>query len=76
MPARRKAAPPQLKFDQKLVLQQWMKRREKLCHDGFSFEYSATFGQSVKAANDRKMEQNYVRWILFDYSYGFSWWML
>ena len=51
--------------------EEWMKRREKLCRDGFSFEYSATFGQSVKAANDRKMEQNYARWILFDYSYRF-----
>jgi len=51
--------------------EEWMKRREKLCRDGFSFEYSATFGQSVKAASDRRMEQNYARWILFDYSYRF-----
>ena len=26
----------------------WMRRREALCEDGFSFEYSATFGQAVK----------------------------
>ncbi len=25
----------------------WLERREKLCAEGFSFEYSATFGQSV-----------------------------
>ena len=51
--------------------EEWMRRREALCRDGFSFEYSATFGQAVKAANDKKMEQNYARWILFDYSYKF-----
>lgn len=51
--------------------EEWMRRREALCRDGFSFEYSATFGQSVKAAKDRAMEQNYARWILFDYSYRF-----
>jgi hypothetical protein len=51
--------------------EEWMRRREALCRDGFSFEYSATFGQSVKAANDKAMEQNYARWILFDYSYRF-----
>lgn len=26
---------------------QWLKRREALCKNGFSFEYSATFGQAV-----------------------------
>ncbi|TAE90851.1 MAG: restriction endonuclease subunit R [Verrucomicrobia bacterium] len=51
--------------------EEWMRRREALCRDGFSFEYSATFGQSVKAAKDKAMEQNYARWILFDYSYRF-----
>jgi hypothetical protein len=51
--------------------EEWMRRRETLCRDGFSFEYSATFGQAVKAANDKAMEQNYARWILFDYSYRF-----
>ncbi|TAE77643.1 MAG: restriction endonuclease subunit R [Verrucomicrobia bacterium] len=60
--------------------EEWMKRREKLCRDGFCFEYSATFGQAVKAATPVKgddgikrnlLEQNYARWILFDYSYRF-----
>ncbi len=49
--------------------EEWMRRRDALCAGGFSFEYSATFGQAVKAAKDSKMEQNYARWVLFDYSY-------
>ena len=49
--------------------EEWMRRRDALCARGFSFEYSATFGQAVKAARDRAMEQNYARWVLFDYSY-------
>jgi hypothetical protein len=60
--------------------EEWMKRRERLCRDGFCFEYSATFAQAVKAAPAVKcddgikrnlLEQNYARWILFDYSYRF-----
>jgi len=49
----------------------WMDKRNKLCAQGFSFEYSATFGQAVKAANDKKLEQEYAKCILFDYSYKF-----
>lgn len=49
----------------------WMEKRNKLCSQGFSFEYSATFGQAVKAANDKKLEQEYAKCILFDYSYKF-----
>ena len=29
--------------------EEWMAKRNKLCADGFSFEYSATFGQAIKA---------------------------
>jgi len=47
----------------------WMTRRNALCEDGFSFEYSATFGQAVKA--DRALVQTYAKSILFDYSYRF-----
>lgn len=47
----------------------WMRRREALCENGFSFEYSATFGQAVKG--DRKLTQVYAKSILFDYSYRF-----
>lgn len=47
----------------------WMRRREVLCENGFSFEYSATFGQAVKG--DKKLTQAYAKSILFDYSYRF-----
>lgn len=47
----------------------WMDKRNRLCAKGFSFEYSATFGQAVAASNNRALEQTYARCILFDYSY-------
>lgn len=50
----------------------WMAKRAKLCADGFSFEYSATFTQAVNAASGakrRELEAIYARCILFDYSY-------
>lgn len=50
---------------------QWMKRREALCENGFSFEYSATFGQAVKASTNRELEQIYAKCILVDYSYKY-----
>ncbi|MCW7506122.1 DEAD/DEAH box helicase family protein [Leptospira paudalimensis] len=47
----------------------WMKFRKQLAKDGFSFEYSATFGQIIS----RKAEhyQQYAKCILFDYSYKY-----
>ena len=45
----------------------WIKPREKLCEDGFSFEYSATFGHILK--KDKALINTYSRGILFDYSY-------
>lgn len=48
---------------------QWMEARRRLCEVGFSFEYSATFGQAMKGAG--KLEQEYAKCILFDYSYKF-----
>lgn len=45
----------------------WMKFRNALCERGFSFEYSATFGQAVKG--DRDLTDLYARSTLFDYSY-------
>lgn len=51
---------------------EWMKRRESLCRDGFTFEYSATLVQAVNAAtgkNRAKLEADYARCILFDYGY-------
>lgn len=45
----------------------WMKFRNALCEKGFSFEYSATFGQAVKGSPS--LTDLYARSTLFDYSY-------
>lgn len=45
----------------------WLQQRNKLCADGFSFEYSATFGQALKGSPE--LQQQYAKCILFDYSY-------
>jgi hypothetical protein len=45
----------------------WMKFRNALCEKGFSFEYSATFGQAV--TGNRDLTDVYARSTLFDYSY-------
>lgn len=50
---------------------EWMDKRNALCKYGFSFEYSATFGQALKAANKRELTQQYAKCILFDYSYRY-----
>jgi len=47
----------------------WMRFRNALCETGFSFEYSATFGQAVKG--NRKLTDLYAKNILFDYSYRY-----
>lgn len=63
----------------------WMEKRARLCESGFSFEYSATFGQAIKAAagttNPPKtgkapskkysLTQTYGKCIAFDYSYKY-----
>ncbi|MBF0541330.1 MAG: DEAD/DEAH box helicase family protein [Nitrospirae bacterium] len=50
---------------------EWKDKRDKLCSNGFSFEYSATFGQAMKASNNKDLLQEYARCILFDYSYKY-----
>ena len=47
----------------------WMRFRNSLCEKGFSFEYSATFGQAVKGS--RPLTDLYAKSILFDYSYRY-----
>lgn len=47
----------------------WMRFRNALCEKGFSFEYSATFGQAVKGS--RALIDTYAKSILFDYSYRY-----
>ena len=49
----------------------WMDARRRLCENGFSFEYSATFGQAMKASGNRDLEKEYAKCILFDYSYKY-----
>lgn len=49
----------------------WYKFRNMLCESGFSFEYSATFGQAVKASGNKDLAQEYAKCILFDYSYKY-----
>lgn len=50
---------------------EWMDKRNRLCEEGFSFEYSATFGQAIKAARREGLAQEYAKCILFDYSYKY-----
>ncbi|NUB43841.1 DEAD/DEAH box helicase family protein [Fertoebacter nigrum] len=47
----------------------WMRFRNALCEKGFSFEYSATFGQAVKGS--KPLTDLYAKSILFDYSYRY-----
>jgi hypothetical protein len=47
----------------------WIRFRNALCEKGFSFEYSATFGQAVKG--NRALTDLYAKSILFDYSYRY-----
>lgn len=52
----------------------WKAKRDKLSESGFSFEYSATFGQAVKAGSGKKktrLLQEYAKCTLFDYSYKY-----
>lgn len=51
--------------------EEWMDKRNRLCSNGFSFEYSATFGQAMKASGRKDMLQQYAKCILFDYSYRY-----
>ncbi len=50
---------------------EWMDKRNRLCEQGFSFEYSATFGQAMVAARNTELTQTYLKCILFDYSYKY-----
>ena len=47
----------------------WMRFRNALCEKGFSFEYSATFGQAVKGSP--KLTELYAKSMLCDYSYRY-----
>ncbi len=47
----------------------WMRARNALCEEGFSFEYSATFGQAVK--DSPELTELYAKSTLCDYSYRY-----
>ena len=49
----------------------WRKYREDLAETGFTFEYSATFGQALAAANNADLIEEYGKAIVFDYSYRY-----
>jgi hypothetical protein len=46
----------------------WLNIRNRLSEDGFTYEYSATFGQALSTDNDLI---EYSRAIIFDYSYKY-----
>lgn len=53
---------------------EWKDKRNRLCETGFSFEYSATFGQAVHALAGSKQKaliDEYGKATLFDYSYRY-----
>ncbi len=53
----------------------WVGYRRRLAEDGFTFEYSATFKQSLNAnataAGDRELMEEYGKSIIMDYSYKY-----
>ena len=49
----------------------WRKIRETLAETGFTFEYSATFGQALAAAKNADLVDEYGKAIAFDYSYRY-----
>ena len=51
--------------------QVWRKNRKKVAETGFTFEYSATFGQALAAAKNADLVDEYGKAIVFDYSYRY-----
>ena len=49
----------------------WRRYRDALGERGFTFEYSATFGQALNAARNDELTAEYGKAILFDYSYRY-----
>ena len=49
----------------------WRGMRDALAETGFTFEYSATFGQALAAANNDALLSEYGKAIAFDYSYRY-----
>jgi len=49
----------------------WRRVREQLGRNGFTFEYSATFGQALSSAGNDPLTVEYGKAIVFDYSYRY-----
>jgi hypothetical protein len=49
----------------------WRKYRDALGQTGFTFEYSATFGQALTATRNDQLTAEYGHAIVFDYSYRY-----
>lgn len=49
----------------------WRTVRDAVAARGFTFEYSATFGQALAAARDNELTLDYGKSIVFDYSYRY-----
>ena len=49
----------------------WRGYRDALAETGFTFEYSATFGQALTAARNEVLTREYAKAIAFDYSYRY-----
>jgi len=49
----------------------WRRFRDRLGQTGFTFEYSATFGQALTAARRDELTAEYGKAIAFDYSYKY-----
>ena len=49
----------------------WLKLRNALGKTGFTFEYSATFGQALTATRNDPLTIEYGKAIIFDYSYRY-----
>ena len=49
----------------------WRDHRKRLAEGGFTFEYSATFGQALAAAKNDDLVDEYGKAIAFDYSYRY-----
>lgn len=47
----------------------WLRHRNALCRNGFSFEYSATFSQAVKG--NESLTEQYSKSVIIDYSYRY-----
>ena len=51
--------------------ERWRGYRDALAETGFTFEYSATFGQALTAARNEGLTAEYAKAIAFDYSYRY-----